>query len=196
MRKISLTNSIENWRDDARGSIAIVLGLAIIPLMLAAGLAADYAIGQSVKTRLDSAADAAVLAAIKAAETTIAELSATNPDPKPQAKTAGIAQGGKSFLAQAGKHGGALLGQPVINVSIDAQTISASVSYKAAIPSNFGKIAGFNTLNMAGKAGSSLIMAKYLDFYLLLDVSGSMGLPSTPAGEAALAAKNPDEIAI
>jgi hypothetical protein len=196
MRKFSLTNSIENWRDDAKGSVAIILGLAIIPLMLAAGLAADFAIGQSVKTRLDSAADAAALAAIKATETTIAELSATNPNPKPQAKTAGIAQGGKSFLAQAGKHGGALLGQPVIDVSIDGQTISARVSYRAAIPSNFGKLAGVGALNMAGVASSTLVMAKYLDFYLLLDVSGSMGLPSTPAGESALAAKNPDDIAI
>jgi hypothetical protein len=35
-------------------------------------------------------------------------------------------------------------------------------------------------------------MGNYLDFYLLLDVSGSMGLATTTAGQTQLAAINPD----
>lgn len=183
------------FRKDDKGAVAIILGLAVLPIMLAAGLAADYAIQQSVKTRLDSAADAAALAAIKTAQWTVATLSKTNPNPNPQAIAAGKAQAIKSFDAQAGKYGGALTEPPTIQLTIVNQTVSASVGYKATIPANFGKIAGVHKLNVAGSAGSELVMSKFLDFYLLLDVSGSMGLPSTVAGETALAAVNPDDIA-
>jgi len=56
---------------NARGSVAIIMGFSTIPLMLAAGVAADFAVTQTVKARLDAAADAAALAAIKTAQATI-----------------------------------------------------------------------------------------------------------------------------
>lgn len=179
---------------DEKGGVAIVMGLAIVPLVLASGLAADYAIMQTAKARLDSSADAAALAAIKTAQATIAELSASNPNPKPQAIAAAQTQAEKSFYAQAGKRSGDLVAKPAINVTINGQVVSANIAYTAATPSNFGRIAGIKTMNFNGSATAELRMAKFLDFYLLLDVSGSMGLPSTPAGEAALASKNPDDL--
>jgi Flp pilus assembly protein TadG len=196
MRAPLFDNRRTRFHQDERGSVAIILGLAILPMMLAAGIAADYAIQQSVKTRLDASADAAALAAIKSAQTTIARLSQTNPDPNPRAIKDALAQANKSFNAQAGRFGGHLLEAPKIQVAIKDQTVSANVSYRAAIATNFGKLAGVPTLGLAGSATAELTMAKFLDFYLLLDVSGSMGLPSTAAGQTALAKKNPDEIAI
>lgn len=192
MRNTSLTRSIEDLRDDAKGGVAMLLGLTIIPIMLAAGLASDYAIGQSVKTRLDSAADAAALAAIKATQTAITELSPGNPNLTNLAVAAGQTQGGLSFSAQAGRRYASLLAPPTISISISGQTITANVSYRAAAPTSFGKIAGIRTMNMNNAVSASLTMAKYLDFYLLLDVSGSMGLPSTAAGQQQLAPINKD----
>ncbi|PPD42048.1 MAG: hypothetical protein CTY15_12755, partial [Methylocystis sp.] len=189
------SENIARFAKDEKGAVAIVMGLAIVPLILASGLAADYAILQTAKARMDASADAAALAAIKTAQTTIATISATNPNPNPQAITAAVAQAEKSFYAQAGKRAGDLLGKPNFEVKINGQTVSAQIAYNAAMPSNFGKIAGIKLMNYKGGAGAQLKMAKFLDFYLLLDVSGSMGLPSTPAGEAALAAKNPDDLA-
>lgn len=186
---------LPDFSRDENGAVAIAMGLAVIPLVLASGLAADYAILQTAKSRLDASADAAALAAIKTAQNTIAELSVSNPNPKPQAIAAARAQAEKSFFAQAGKRASDLLAKPTINVTINGQDVSATVAYNAAMPSNFGKIAGVKLMNYNGGAGAQLKMAKFLDFYLLLDVSGSMGLPSTPAGEAALAAKNPDDLA-
>ncbi len=180
---------------DEKGAVAIVMGLAVVPLVLASGLAADYAILQTAKARLDASADTAALTAIKTAQTTIATLSATNPNPNPQAITAALAQAEKSFYAQAGKRAADLLAKPTFDVAIAGQNVTASVTYNAAMPSNFGKIAGIKLMNYNGGAGAQLTMAKFLDFYMLIDVSGSMGLPSTPAGEAALAAKNPDDLA-
>ena len=52
---------------NARGSVAIIMGFSTIPLMLAA----DFVVTRTVKARLDAAADAAALAAIKTAQATI-----------------------------------------------------------------------------------------------------------------------------
>jgi Flp pilus assembly protein TadG len=184
-----------DFSKDERGAVAVVMGLSIVPLILASGLAADYAILQTAKARLNASADAAALSAIKTAQNTISTLSMTNPNPNPQAIADALAQAEKSFYAQAGKRAADLLGKPTFNVTINGQDVGATVAYNAAMPSNFGKIAGIKFMNYKGAAGAALKMPKYLDFYLLLDVSGSMGLPSTPAGEAALAAKNPDDLA-
>ncbi|QGM45257.1 pilus assembly protein TadG-related protein [Methylocystis heyeri] len=191
--RAAISSKLASLISDENGSVATIMGFAVIPVLLASGIAADYAVAQSAKTRLDSAADAAALAAIKAAETTMIALSATNPNAASQARLDGQAQGSKSFLAQAGKNGANLTSGPTISVSINGRTISASASYNASVPTNFGKIAGMKTMNMQNTAAASVTMPKYMDFYLLLDVSGSMGLPSTPAGEVALAAVNPDE---
>lgn len=181
---------MRNFAKDEKGGVAIVMGLSIIPLVLASGIAADYAITHSAKTRMDAAADAAALAGIKATQTTYAMLSQTNPNPGPAARAAGLAQAEKSFYAQAGKRAADLLGKPTINLVINGQDVTAQVAYNAQTPSNFGRIAGIKQMNYGGNAGATLKMPKFVDFYLLLDVSGSMGLPSTPDGEKALAAIN------
>ncbi len=183
----------KDFARDNKGGVAIVMGLSIIPLVLASGLAADYAVLQSAKTRMDSASDAAVLAGIKTAQNTYATLSATYPDPSAQASDAGNAQAEKSFYAQAGKRALDLLGKPNISVTIAGLDVTATVAYNAQTPSNFGKLAGIKTMHYQGNAGATLRMPKFVDFYLLLDVSGSMGLPSTPAGETALSTVNPDD---
>ena len=185
-------NLCKSFAANTRGSVAIIMGFSMIPLMLAAGVAADYAITETVKARLDAAADAAALAAIKTAQATIIDLAASNPNPNSQAIVAGVAQGEKLFLAEAGRNGANLTGAPTVTVTISGQTIFASASYNAAVASNFGPLVGVDALNVQGAATATLIMGKYLDFYLLLDVSASMGLPSTPAGQTALAAINPD----
>jgi Flp pilus assembly protein TadG len=188
MRDFSTSRFVKN----DKGGVAVVMGLAIVPLVLASGLAADYAILQAARARLDASADAAALTAIKTAQTTVATLSVTNPNPGPQAIVAATTQAEKSFYAQAGKRAADLIGKPAISVTINGQNVSASVAYNAAMPSNFGKIAGVKLMNYQGGAGAQLTMAKFLDFYLLLDVSASMGLPSTLAGQAQLAAASPD----
>ena len=111
-------------------------------------------------------------------------LSATNPNASVQAIADGVAQGGKSFLVQAARNGSNLTDAPEVSVTIVGRTISATATYSASVPTNFGKIAGIKSMALQGTSSASLTMPKYLDFYLLLDVSGSMGLPSTPAGEA------------
>jgi hypothetical protein len=53
-------------------------------------------------------------------------------------------------------------------------------------------ILGYTSLTVSGSSISSATLPLYLDFYLMLDVSGSMGLPSTNNEQTRLAAVNPD----
>jgi hypothetical protein len=83
---------------------------------------------------------------------------------------------------------------PVINLtrSRGSQVLDATVTYATQTPANFGALIGVKTLDIQGTAASTLSIAKYLDFYLVLDVSGSMGIPTTAAGQDQLALVNPD----
>jgi hypothetical protein len=55
-------------------------------------------------------------------------------------------------------------------------------------------IMGFNNTNISGSSTASYTMPTYINFYLMLDVSGSMSFPSTAAEQARLMAVNPDNL--
>jgi len=57
-------------------------------------------------------------------------------------------------------------------------------------------VVGFKSLTVAGSSSASSSLPMYLDFYVMLDVSGSMGLPSTDAEQTRLAAVNPDDYTV
>ena len=57
----------------------------------------------------------------------------------------------------------------------------SNVQFSADVPVTFMQILGYKKLTVTGNSSSSTTLPLYLDFYLMLDVSGSMGLPSTSA---------------
>jgi Flp pilus assembly protein TadG len=181
------------WGNEA-GNTAIMLGLCLLPTIGLIGLGVDYWSGLSNKARLDAAADSAALAAITAAQAYYNANIQTQPDPAltSGAKAAGEAQGYKAFPVNAGAAVTRTSATPTINVTRKGQSFTAAVSYKAKLPTAFGKLFGTTNFNIGGSSGSSLTMGSYLDFYLLLDVSGSMGLATSPQGQTALADLNPD----
>ncbi|MGO9234555.1 MAG: pilus assembly protein TadG-related protein [Methylocella sp.] len=181
------------FRADRRGNIAMIAALSILGLVGSAGLGIDYYNALAAKTRLDLASDAAAIAAINAAQSYIEANSATQTDPalSTAAEAAGQAQAQKIFYSNAGSTAN-IVATPTITMSRTGQTFNATISYQAASKNAFGPIFGVKQINITGTSASSLTMGKYLDFYLLLDVSGSMGLPATTAGQTQLAAISPD----
>jgi len=61
IRKI--TKLVKQFKSDTRGNVALIFGLTAVPMMLAAGIAVDYANGIQVKARMQAAVDNAALAA-------------------------------------------------------------------------------------------------------------------------------------
>ena len=70
--------------------------------------------------------------------------------------------------------------------------LNSVVQFSADIPATFIKVLGFQKLTVTGVSNSSYSLPPYLDFYLALDVSGSMGLPSTTSEAQRMQAVNPD----
>lgn len=183
-------------RGNEAGNTAIMLGLCLLPTIGLVGLGIDYWSGLSNKARLDAAADGAALAAINAAQAYYNANVQTQPDPaalRNGAKAAGEAQGYKTFPVNAGAAVTRTSATPTVTVTPSGQTFTAKVTYTAKMPTAFGKMFGTTNLNVGGSSTSTLTMGKYIDFYLLLDVSGSMGLPTTSQGQATMTAYSKED---
>ena len=160
---------LRDFRRDAFGTSAILLGICALPAIGMVGLGVDYYNGLSNKTRLDEAADAAAIAAITTAQSYINANAAFQVDPylTNNAEAAGKAQALKVFPANAGPSFARASAVPSVSMNRTGQTITALVSYTGSTRASFGKLFGVPSLNLHGQSGSSLTMGSYLDFYLV-----------------------------
>ena len=81
---------------------------------------------------------------------------------------------------------------PTPTVTKTGIKLASKVSFTAKVPVTFLKAIGYTTLTVTGSSTSNTSLPPYLDFYLTLDVSGSMGLPSTTNEAIRMQAINPD----
>ena len=172
---------LRRFAGDRSGNFVILFALALVPMIGLMGLAVDYSLKLRTKTALDASTDAAVLAATTEAEQIIQTYSSPNYDATPLAKAAGEKVGQNVFTADA-----AMLhtsSPPSLTLNLqrpnNGQTITATASYSAQLPTFFGKMFGTNSLNTSGIASSALTLPKYLNFFVAVDVSQSMGIAST-----------------
>ena len=68
-----LKNSTTTFRLDERGNVAITFGLMLVPICGIMGLAVDYSRTITAQNRMQASADAAVLAAVNARNSSEAE---------------------------------------------------------------------------------------------------------------------------
>ena len=175
------------------GSVNILFALSLLPIIGLIGLAVDYGVALADKAKLDNAADAAVLAAVATAKAYIATYSGTQTDPTltKNAIAAGIDRGTRAFAGNAGSLPFAATPTAVPVLTRSGQTFTATISYQTSSTNNFGQIFGQNMTTIGGSTGARADVPSYIDFYLLIDVSGSMGLPATTDGQSALIAHTP-----
>jgi hypothetical protein len=70
--------------------------------------------------------------------------------------------------------------------------LTSVINFSAQVPVIFMKVMGWQNMTIGGSSSATSSLPLYLDFYLLLDVSGSMGLPSTTAEAVRMQSINPD----
>jgi Flp pilus assembly protein TadG len=179
--------SLLNFVRDRRANVIVLFAFILIPIVGLSSLAIDYGSALAKKAQLNSAADAAALAAINQAQADIIAGDTTT-----FATSDGIAQAQKVFASNAGAAFALLSAAPTITLTRTGQTFSSSVAYQGSMNTHFGKLFHVSAMNLSNTSNSSLTMGMYLSFYLLLDVSGSMGIPSTASEINRLAAINPD----
>jgi Flp pilus assembly protein TadG len=192
-----LTKRLSQFRGNSKANVAAIFAIASIPILAAIGCAVDYSLAVRMQSKMQSASDAASVGSISqsAPGYTAAGKMTGNGSVDP-----GVDDAKNIFMSNlCGPIAGGcanvsgysdLVVTPTVTKSGSALT--SVVKFTAQVPVTFLKVIGYQTLTISGSSTSSAAMSKYLDFYLTLDVSGSMGLPSTPAEQARLAVVNPD----
>ncbi|MDR3515683.1 MAG: pilus assembly protein TadG-related protein [Azospirillaceae bacterium] len=184
------------FAQDRSGAVVLIVALLLLPLMGCIGLALDYENAMVYKGKLDRAADAAALQTLVTAQSYVL---ANQNQPFSQATQTATDAGKAAFNANAGSLLPAVQGAPTIALTMTGQTLTtlsmtATASYWAQMPTTLGRLFHVNLFNLSGSASSSMNMATYVNYYVLVDVSGSMGLPISADGQSRLAAINPDDL--
>jgi Flp pilus assembly protein TadG len=168
---------LARFRRDNKANIAVIFGIAVIPVLTAVGAAVDYSMATRMQAHMQSAADAASVASISvnSAGYRAAALMTTD-----GSVAAGVAESNAVFNGNMATIGGYLNLSVTSTVTKTGPTLASTVTFSGQVPVTFMKIIGWQTMTITGTSRASSSLPPYLDFYLTLDVSGSMGLPSTP----------------
>jgi Flp pilus assembly protein TadG len=164
------------------GSIAINFAMVLIPISLAVGAAVDFSFANNARTRLNAIADAAALAAVGQTA---------------QGQTAADAQ---QFALQV--FNTQTTGLQRVNIkSVSVKVVdnkvgrTAVVKYDATTNVAFMGIANIKHIKISGDSTAASRTPTYIDFYLLLDNTPSMGVGATTADINTLVANTPDQCA-
>jgi len=173
-----------------RGNSAIIFGIAALPIISAVGCVIDYSFASMIKTKLQAAADAATLATVSNNSPIVITAKSMSGN--------GSVSGGSTYLQNFfNEDTSAFTGislTPTPTVTKSGQSVAATATFSYAVPTYFLKIMGYSTITVSGTSTASFTLPTYIDFYLMLDVSGSMSFPSTTAEQQRLLAVNPDNL--
>jgi Flp pilus assembly protein TadG len=193
-RAQSALSLIAQFRSNKRGNVAVITALSALPLIAAVGCVIDYTTASLVKTKLQAAADSAALATVSVNSSVVTTAKAMS--------SGGTVSGGSTFatnffnanLNASPANVGYTNLTPSATVALSGTRMTATVSFTAKVPTYFMGVMGFSNTNISGSSTASYTMPTYINFYLMLDVSGSMSFPSTQAEQARLMAVNPDNL--
>jgi von Willebrand factor type A domain/Putative Flp pilus-assembly TadE/G-like len=164
------------------GNISIIWAVSLFPAALLFAGALQYSIALSAQTKLNALADASALSAVSSAAAAAYQTNGTTQQ----------AYATNMFNTGAAQINGVTVTSLSVNVVPTAATqsspayLTATVAYAATVKSAMPGILGswFNTVNGTATASSSL--PAYVDFYLLLDDSPSMGIGASPSDITAM----------
>jgi len=191
-----LRGLIANFRLNTRGNVAVITALTALPIIAALGCVIDYSSAAMIRTKLQAAADSAALASVSVNSSVITTAKGMS--------GSGTVSGGSTFatgffnaeLTTAPETTGYTGLTPSATVSKTGTKITATVSFTASVPTYFLGIIGQSNVAISGTSTASYLLPTYIDFYLMLDVSGSMSFPATTAEQTRLEAVNPDNYSL
>lgn len=168
---------------DERGNIAILFALMLIAVLGVAGLAIDTLRTERIRQKVANASDAAALAAVKyASEQTAAGRDKSTVVNEAVAMATALWTSNLDRLEVKPKN-------PTFEITQSGPVWQASVKASGAVKTTLSAILGKKTMSYGVNVQTSTSAStSYMDFYLLLDTSQSMGLAATSAGVSQLRA--------
>ena len=144
----------DHFKTDKRGNVAMIFGIALVPLTLFAGSSVDYARASRASSQLQAAADAAVLSTSRSGASTNSE--------REQRAT-------EYFAANVAAN--PLLAGTV--PSVTATNVSVNLTARAKIPTAFMRVAGIDFIPVSVRSGV-IYKGRKIELSLMTDTTGSM----------------------
>jgi len=173
---VSLKDRLRGFAESRRGNVAMIFALGSPVILMGIAVAVDFSNASIVHSKLNAAADAAALAGL-------------TPAMMQQTNDTASAAANAMFDAQANALGSVITSVVSRGASITnpngVTNRQVDFTYTVQINSLLGGILGQSAVNPLTVHGESVAQATVppnINFYLLLDNSPSMALPSTSAG--------------
>ena len=188
----NLFRLIGRFRREQRGNIAVIFALALVPMVSAIGCAVDYSRASQIRSKLQVAADAASVGSIaKTSAAFIAAGSMTTDGPI----SVGATDASNIFSGNMSGVTGYTLNSMTATVTKTGSVVTSTVQFSADISTMFLGVMNKSAMTVTGTSTSTASMPLFIDFYLLLDNSPSMGVGATPADVATMVNNTSDKCA-
>jgi Flp pilus assembly protein TadG len=184
--------SLSKLWSDRRGGVAPMFALALIPLVAAVGSGIDYTVAARIRAQLLAAADAASVGSVAKSSAAMAAAATMSAD---GSITAGVADATKLFNAHVGTPTSYTLGTVTAKVVKTGSTVTSTIDFTAQVPTSFMGLFGQTSLTIHGNSSAANGLPTFIDFYLLLDNTPSMGVGATPTDVATMVNNTPDKCA-
>ncbi|PSO19435.1 TadE/TadG family type IV pilus assembly protein [Bradyrhizobium sp. MOS003] len=175
--RATLSTIIRRFVHDRGGNIAVIFAIACVPLITAVGCAVDYSRATQTRAKLQAAADAASVGSIAKASPAFKAAGTMTSD---GSISVGVTDATNLFNANRANLTGYTLNSVTPTVVKTGSTVTSTVAFNATINTMFLGLIGKTALALTGTSKATASMPLYIDFYLLLDNSPSMGVAATP----------------
>jgi Flp pilus assembly protein TadG len=173
---------------DQRGNVLMIFAFSLIPLMATVGAAVDYSQAARSRSHMLEAANAAALAAARAAQSYMNQNGNVSSS-WTQAQVLGQAQYSQVFTANEASDTRAQTVAPGLAMVLNADgSVSATVTATATVPTTFMRLVGIYTVPISSVAQATGGGKIYYQIVFLVDVSNSMAIGGDAATIAQLQA--------
>src|SRR6185295_4371458 len=177
---------------DRRGGVAPMFALALIPIVGIVGATIDYSRSANIRTQLLAAADAASVGSVGKNSAAVAAAANMGAD---GTISAGVTEATKLFNVEIIGKTGFTISNLTATVKKAGSTITSNVDFTAQVPTSFMGLFGVNLVSIHGSSTAATSLPLYVDFYLLLDNTPSMGVGATTADINTMVSNTSDKCA-
>lgn len=189
---IDLLRFLLRFRTSTSGATAMIMALGILAVIILVGGAIDFSRAVQLRSNLQDAADVASVGSISVNSVAYkagVQMNGNGPISGGNAQAISIFNSNYQTAAELSAV------SPSASVSKSGSTMTAKVTVSANYKSYLLGMVGLGTIPLNVSSTSSSTVPPYIDFYLLLDNSPSMGVGATNADIAKMVANTPDKCA-
>lgn len=177
---------------DRSGNFSMMLAMMLVPVLIGAGMLFDFSQVSNRKAVYMAAADAAAVGALSTQS--VGVLAAINSG-KDGTVTVGEADAEKLFKGQLRSGYGSELTDLQISIKKSGTTLTSVVDFTISVPTTFASLVHMNNISVKGSSSAVYDTGSFIDFYMLLDNTPSMGVGATEADIATMERYTPDSCA-